>query len=265
MRGVIGLACAVAMMTSCGEEGTARGGAATGDEQPLLILAAANLTAPFEALEPAYEAAVGDEVTFVFGSSGNLAAQIRNGAPADVYVSASESFLDGLMSDGLIDAATRVEVAVGRLAVVVPPGRDVPAGLSKVSDLAYDVVAIANPEHAPYGVAARSALEAVGVWSALGDRLVLGENVAQTFQYLRTGNADLGLVALSLVLPGDDASGPALPHHVVDAALHAPILQVAGVVQASPNTRRAADFLAWLIGPDGRAILSRFGFEPPEA
>lgn len=264
MRRVVGSVFAVAMITGCGGEGAARGGAATGDD-PLLILAAANLTAPFEALEPAYEAAVGDEVTFVFGSSGNLAAQIRNGAPADVYVSASESFLDGLVSDGLIDPATRVEVAVGRLALVAPPGRDVPTGLSEVSDPAYHVVAIANPEHAPYGVAARSALQAAGVWAGLGDRLVLGENVAQTFQYVRTGNADLGLVALSLVRPGDDVNGPEILHRVVDAGLHAPIMQVGGVVHASPDARRAADFLAWVTGPDGRAILRRFGFEPPEA
>lgn len=263
MRGVIGFTFVAAMIAGCGGEGAARGGAATGDE-PLLVLAAANLVAPFEVLEPAYESAVGEKVTFVFGSSGNLAAQIRNGAPADVYVSANEGFLDGLVSDGLIDPATRVEVAVGRLAVVVPPGRDVPPGLGNLSDLAYDVVAIANPEHAPYGVAARSALQAVGVWSTLGDRLVLGENVAQTFQYVRTGNADVGLVALSLVVPGD-ASGPALPYRVVDAGLHPPILQVAGVVRASPSASRAADFLAWLTGPDGRAILRRFGFEPPES
>lgn len=261
MRGAVGLVFAVAMSMACGAEGAGRGGAATEDE-PLLVLAAANLTAPFEALEPAYAVAVGEAVTFVFGSSGNLAAQIRNGAPADVYVSANESFLDSLVSDGLIDPATRVEVAVGRLALVVPPGREVPTGLSEVSDLAYDIVAIANPEHAPYGVAARSALQAVGVWSTLGDRLVLGENVAQTFQYVRTGNADVGLVALSLVLLGDAADRPALPHRVVDSGLHAPILQVAGVVQASPNASRAADFLAWVTGPDGRAILRRFGFEP---
>lgn len=258
------MAWAVTMLTACGGEGAARGGATTEDE-PLLVLAAASLTAPFEALEPAYETAVGEEVTFVFGSSGNLAAQIRNGAPADVYVSANEGFLDGLVSDGLIDPATRVEVAVGRLALVVPPGRDVPKGLGNVSDLGYDVVAIANPEHAPYGVAARSALRAAGVWSTLGDRLVLGENVAQTFQYVRTGNADVGLVALSLVLPGEDASGSALPHRVVDAGLHPPILQIAGVVRASPNATRAADFLAWVTGPDGRAILRRFGFEPLES
>lgn len=256
MRGAVGLSLAVAMISACGGEEAASSGAATEDE-PLLVLAAANLTAPFEALEPAYEASVGEEVTFVFGSSGNLAAQIRNGAPADVYVSANESFLDGLVSDGLIDPATRVEVAVGRLALVVPAGRDVPTGLGNVSDLAYEVVAIANPEHAPYGVAARSALEAVGVWSTLGDRLVLGENVAQTFQYVRTGNADVGLVALSLV--------PTLPHRVVDAGLHPPILQVGGVVRGSSNAARAADFLTWVTGPDGRAILWRFGFEPPES
>lgn len=251
------------MGAACGGEGAPGGGAST-EDAPLLVLAAANLTASFEALEPAYEAATGDDVTFVFGSSGNLAAQIRNGAPADVYVSADETFLDDLVSDGLIDGATRVEVTVGRLALVVPPGREVPAGLGELTDRAYDVIAIANPEHAPYGVAARSTLRALGVWSTLSDRLVMGENVAQTFQHVRTGNADAGLVALSLVLSGDTLEGAVLPHRVVDADLHDPILQVGGVVRASRHASRAADFLAWVTGPDGRAILQRYGFEPPE-
>lgn len=236
-----------------------RGGdAAQESEAPLLVLAASDLTIAFTELEPAYETATGTEVTTVFGSSGNLAAQIRNGAPADVFISANEFFVDDLVSAGRIDPATRVEVAVGRLALVVPPRRAVPDDLGALTDAAYRVVAIANPEHAPYGVAARSALRTTGVWSTLGDRLVMGENVVQAYQYVRTGNADAGLVALGLLRPPD------LPYRLVDPSLHDPIVQVGGVVRASRHASRAADFLAWVTGPDGRTILQRYGFEPPE-
>lgn len=251
------------MAGGCGEDRTAGEGARA--DAPLLVLAASDLTAAFEVLGPAYEAATGVALTVVFGSSGNLAAQIRSGAPADLYVSANEAFVDGLVSAGWIDPETRVEIAVGRLALVVPPGRTLPRALDDLSDPGYGVIAIANPEHAPYGLAARTALQEAGVWSELGDRVVMGENVVQALQYVRTGNADAGLVALGLVLSGDVEGGSALPHRVVDADLHAPILQAAGVVRASPHAARAGDFLAWLTGPDGRAILRRFGFEPPES
>ncbi len=256
------VACAllVATLAVAGCEGEARSArdGARESETPLLVLAASDLTIAFTELEPAYEQASGNEVTTVFGSSGNLAAQIRNGAPADVFISANESFVDDLVSAGRIDSATRVEVAVGRLALVVPPGRAVAEDPGALTDPVYRVIAIANPEHAPYGVAARSALQATGAWTTLDDRLVMGENVVQAYQYVRTGNADAGLVALGLLRSAD------LPYRLVDADLHAPILQVGGVVRASPHASRAADFLAWVTGPDGRAILQSYGFEPPE-
>lgn len=263
----------LAVTAGCGgEDRTGRDGVHE-LEIPLLVLAASDLTVAFAELEAAYETATGTEVTTVFGSSGNLAAQIRNGAPADVYISANESFVDDLVSAGRIDPATRVEVAVGRLALVVPPGRAVPSDPGALTDPVYRVVAIANPEHAPYGVAARSTLQSSGVWSTLGDRLVMGENVVQAYQYVRTGNADAGLVALGLFRRVDDESGSEetgsagadLPYLLVDDALHDPILQVGGVVRGSSQVSRAADFLAWVTGPDGRAILRHFGFEPPES
>ena len=233
--------------------------------QPLLVLAAANLTGAMEAVEEAYEAASGEELTVVFGSSGNLAAQIRHGAPADVYVSADETFFDGLTSDGLLSPSSRVEVAVGRLAVIVPPGRPPVDDLQVLGDPTYQVVAMANPDHAPYGAAARSVLQAAGVWPALAGRLVMGENVAQALQYVRTGNADVGLVALSLVVSPDSGSGAGPSFTVVDPALHEPLLQVGGVVTESGRPDAAAAFLSWLAGAGGRTILQRYGFEVPSS
>ncbi len=242
-------------------------GAEDRDDQSLLVLAAANLTGAMEAVELAYEATSGQTLTVVFGSSGNLAAQIRHGAPADVYVSANERFFDELASDGFLDPSSRVEVAVGRLALVTPPGRPAVERLQALGDPSFQAVAMANPEHAPYGAAARSALRAVGIWGALEGRMVMGENVAQAFQYVRTGNADAGLVALSLVVsPGDDTftgAGDLPSYTVVDKALHAPLSQVGGVVSGSRRPEAASGFLAWLAGPEGRRILGGYGFEEP--
>ena len=249
------------LLSACGADRGREARAAA--REPLLVLAAANLTRALEAAVPAYEASAGEDVTVVFGSSGNLAAQIRHGAPADVYISANEAFLDGLLADGRIEADSRAEVVVGPLALVVPPGRNLPDGLEALSDRSYRMVAVANPEHAPYGVAARAALEAAGVWMALDGRLVMGENVAQTLQYVRTGNADAGLVALSLLLPGDPEAEDPVPHLIVDPSLHAPILQVGGIVSGSPRAGRGRAFLAWLTGPGGSEILRRYGFEAP--
>ncbi len=236
-------------------------GAGDREPQPLLVLAAANLTGAMEAAEAAYETDSREAVTVVFGSSGNLAAQIRHGAPADVYLSANERFFDELAADGFLDPATRVEVAVGRLALVVPPGRTVVERLERLDDPAYRVLAMANPEHAPYGEAARDALRAAGVWSAVKDRVVMGENVAQALQYVRTGNADAGLVALSLVVSPDPGRG--LPHAIVDPGLHLPLSQVGGVVAGSRRPEAATAFLTWMTEGRGRDILRDHGFESP--
>ncbi len=233
------------------------------DTQPLLVLAASNLTVALSAAQADYEAASGEELTLVFGSSGDLAAQIRHGAPADVYLSANETFFDRLASEGFLDGASRVDMAVGRLAVVVPEGRPAVKRLDALDDPSYEVVAMANPEHAPYGQAARAALRAVDVWPSLHARVVMGENVVQTLQYVRTGNADAGLVALSLVLSPEAGGGEGLPFTVVDRALHAPLSQVGGVVAGSRRPEAAEGFLAWLTGPQGQTILEGYGFESP--
>jgi molybdate transport system substrate-binding protein len=129
-----------------------------------------------------------------------------------------------------------------------------------LTDPGYAVVAIANPEHAPYGRAARQALEAAGAWDAVSPRLVLGENIMHAYQFVRTGNADAGLVALGLVR---GVSGPPVPYTLVDSALHAPLRQVAGVVAGTGRAEQARRFLDFVMSADGRGVLARFGFERP--
>jgi molybdate transport system substrate-binding protein len=228
-------------------------------DAPLLVLGASDLLFAFEELVPLYEERTGERLDLVLGSTGNLTAQIRNGAPADLFFSANEAFLDDLIVAGRIDPESRRIYAVGRLAMVVPPEAILPEGPAHLIDERFGTIAIANPEHAPYGWAAREAFRSLGIWDAIEPRLVLGENVAHALQFVRTGNADGGIVALSLVM---GTEGEAVPYRVVDDGLHARMLQVAGVVVDTPHRDRAIAFLEFVLSEEGQELLERYGFEP---
>jgi molybdate transport system substrate-binding protein len=242
------------------EDGEAEERSASLAADPLLVLAASDLQAAFHELVPRFEANTGRRVDLVLGSTGNLAAQIRHGAPADLFFAANETFLDGLIRDGRIQAESRQEYAVGRLALVAGPGADPPRGMEALTDPDYPVVAMANPEHAPYGMVAREALAAAGIWDEVEPRLILGENISHTLQFVQTGNADAGMVALALVR---GVPGATLPYTVVSDTLHSPLRQVAGVVDGTTQGEVARQFLDYVLSPEGQAILDRFGFEPP--
>lgn len=197
-----------------------------------------------------------------YGSSGQFVQQLRNGAPFDVYLSADATYVQQLVDAGLADRRDVFPYAIGRLVTWFP--EEVPtagAGLDALADESIRTVAIANPEHAPYGRAAISALESVGVLDAVQSKLVLGENVAQAAEFVRSGNADAGIVALSLVL-SDPLRGvgswSAVP---LDSY---PRLDQAGVVLAGAGDPRAAAIVrAAILGPEGRAVLADYGFSLP--
>lgn len=230
------------------------------DAAPLLVLAASDLQVAFEEILSLFEARTGERVSLVLGSTGNLATQIRNGAPGDLFFAANESFLEELIAAGRVEPNTRRIYALGRLVLVAPPGRDPPAEIASLAAPGFEIVAIANPEHAPYGIAARDALERAGLWDWIQPRLVLGENVSQTYQLVRTGNADVGIVALGLVM---GAPGDPVPYTLVGSELHAPLRQAAGVVTGSARPEFAQAFLDLVLSPEGQEIMARYGFEPP--
>jgi len=225
---------------------------------PLLVLAAADLQNAFAEMVERYRSSGGGPVDLVFGSTGNLATQIEQGAPADLFFSANEAFLHGLLSAGLILPGSRTPYAVGRLALVWSDTAPPPTGFNDLLRNEYRIVAIANPDHAPYGVAARETLESAGVWSGIESRLVIGENVSQAYQFVRTGNADVGLVALSLLQEDTPRE-----HILVPQAMHGPLLQVAGVLARTAQPDEAQRFLAFVMSPEGQTILRRYGFEEP--
>jgi molybdate transport system substrate-binding protein len=231
-----------------------------GDDERLLVLAASDLQFALPELASEFEAEHGVAVDVVLGSTGNLTAQIENGAPADLFMAANERFIDRLETAGLTLPETRRVYAVGRLVVAVRAGTELPTELDELVQPGYATIAIANPEHAPYGQAAREAMAAVGVWRAVESRLVLGESVSQAFQYVRGGNADAGIVALSIAIADQTVRWVEIP-----ADLHAPLRQAAAVLRGSRRTGLAAQFLDYVVSDEGQAILRRYGFEPPDS
>jgi molybdate transport system substrate-binding protein len=235
------------------------GGCATASSDAdgsIVVFAASDLQPVLPEIVRLFEERGGGRVIVVPGSSGNLATQIRHGAPADLYLSANETFVDQLIELGAIDGSTRIVYAVGRLALVSAGGVPLPGAIESLRSDSYRVIAIANPDHAPYGVAAREALTADGSWPAVASRLVFAENIVQAYQFVASGSADAGIVALSLALAAGNR-----PYTLVDEALHAPIRQTGGVIAGRPNAVAAGEFLRFIAGPDGQEVLARFGFE----
>jgi molybdate transport system substrate-binding protein len=221
-------------------------------ERPLLVAAASDLQPAFAELGREYEQRTGRSVTFTFGSSGQLSEQLKNGAPYEVFASASADYVDEVLRAGRGDEGSRADYALGRLAVWTP---DEPAALGDLVQPRFRRIAIAHPEHAPYGVAAREALAGLPV----GDRLVYGENVSDALRLATSGNADAAVVALSLARARPGGSWTEVP-----ADAHAPLHQ-ALLVTADSDRRAAAQGFADLVtGDDGQAVLARHDFSPPQ-
>jgi molybdate transport system substrate-binding protein len=218
----------------------------------LRIAAAADLARAFDEVGAAFEKAGNARPTFSFGSTGLLAKQIQEGAPFDVFAAANVSFADDVIKAGRCDPASKALYARGR--VVVWAKGEPPKSLAELADARYVKIAIANPEHAPYGRAAMEALTSAGVADAVKPKLVYGENVQQTLQFAQTGNAEAAIVALSLATVSD---GKWL---AIDPALHKPIDQA--MVTCGKNGA-AARFTVFVGSAEGRAIMRRYGFLLP--
>ena len=233
--------------------------AAPAAEPPTLtVFGAADLARVFREIVPRFERALGLKVTLVLGSTGNLAKQIEHGAPADVFFAANRSFVDDLVAKRAVIAETRALYAQGRLALVT--ARASGPRLTDPRELAAPRIrriAIANPAHAPYGQAAEEALRALGLWDALRPKLVYGENVRHAVQFVESGAADAGIVALSLANVAGVESAP------VDPALHRPLDQAVAVVRRSARPELALAFIQFVNGPEGRPIMKRYGFALP--
>lgn len=234
---------------------------AAGAPAPLLIAAASDLQSALPSLIAGFEAAQGESVRVSFGSSGQFVSQIRNGAPFDLFLSADSEYAQQLIDSGHAVAASLTPYASGRLVVWARRDRgiDVRPGLRVLLDPRVRRIAIANPDHAPYGRAAVAALRASGLLETLQPRLVLGENVSQAAQFVLSGNAEAGIIARSLAL--SPALQDAGVYADVPPALHPPLRQAGVVIRTSSQQERATRFLLFLRAPASAALLRRFGFE----
>jgi molybdate transport system substrate-binding protein len=230
----------------------------TNQSPELTVAAAADLSNAFEEIGRQFEASHKIKVTFVFGSTGLLTRQIENGAPMDLFAAANVDYINQLEQKGLIVPGTKATYARGRITLWTTA--DSPLQIEKLADLTRPEVkriAIANPDHAPYGLAAQQALQTAGIWDTVKPKLVFGDNIRQTLQYAETGNVDVSIVALSL---SQQSKGR---WTLIPEEMHQPIDQALAVMKSTHNENAAREFASFVTGPEGRAVLAQYGFAFP--
>lgn len=222
------------------------------------MAAASDLQQAFTQIGQRFERQTGGKVVFSFGATGNLAKQIENGAPFDLFAAANVRYVEDLERKGLTAPGSRQVYAIGHLVLASnkragPPVKD----LRGLLEARVRRVAIANPDHAPYGFAAREALRKAGVWEPLQPKLVLAENIRQTLQFVQTGNVEAAIIALSV------ASVPEITYQRIDSRMHSPLRQALAIMKNSPHSDTARRFSEFVLGPAGRAVLLKYGFDAP--
>jgi molybdate transport system substrate-binding protein len=232
-------------------------GAPAGAEA-ISVAVAANFTAPMKAIAAAFEQATGHRVLASYGASGKLYAQVKNGAPFEAFLSADAKTPAKLEAEGETVPGSRFTYAVGTLVLwsADPERVDAQGEVLRRGD--FNKLAIANPKTAPYGAAAMQTLAGLGLVDAVTPKLVQGENIAQTHQFVSTGNAELGFVALSQVsLDGKLTGGSAW---IVPAAMHEPILQDAVILTKGADKPAVAALMEYLRGEAARAVIQSYGY-----
>ncbi|HXN86648.1 MAG TPA: molybdate ABC transporter substrate-binding protein [Candidatus Binataceae bacterium] len=230
----------------------------------ITVAAAADLTFAFKDVAAKFQQQSGDIVKLSFGSSGNFFSQIQNGAPFDLFFSADIGYAKKLEAAGLIEPGSLYEYAIGKIVLWVPNASklDVSKGLAILSDPSINKIAIANPEHAPYGRAAMAAMKHAGIYDQLKDKIVLGENISQTAQFVQSGSADIGIVALSLAIsPTMKDTGK---YFEIPGADYPAIEQAAVIVKSSKKKDLARKFLSFLRTPEIVALMEHYGFAVPK-
>lgn len=236
-------------------------GAAAGAE-PLTVAVAANVKYAFEDLAAEFKKETGIEVQGVFGASGQIVAQVKSGAPYDVFLSADTEYPEALYKDGLATAAPRV-YAIGVLVLWTRKDIDLGKGIAAVNDPVVAKVAIANPKLAPYGRAAIQALEKAGLSKSTGPKLVYGESIGQTLQFADAGAADVAFVAKSQVISAEMAGRGTwveVPRGSYDAIAQSVVMLKHGAEYRPDVARKFVDFL---FTPKARAIFEKYGYILP--
>lgn len=246
---------ALACVTACKTKSPASSVSTATSADEITVAAAADLTPAFEELGREFQSANKTKVVFVFGSTGMLTRQIENGAPFDLFAAANVSYIDELDQKGLIIPDSKTIYARGRITLWTT--QESPIRLQGIADLARPEVqriAIANPDHAPYGLAAKQALQSAGVWDRVQPKLVYADNIRQTLQYAQTGNVEVAIVALSLSVQSNGRWS------LIPEELHQPIDQALAIVKTTQKEQAARAFAAFVNSPQGKAVMKKYGF-----
>ena len=223
------------------------------------VAVAANFTAPVQAIAADFERDTGNKVVASYGATGQFYAQIKNGAPFEVFLAADDTTPAKLESEGLTVPGSRFTYATGTLALWSAKDGYVDANGDVLKKNAFTHLAIANPKAAPYGLAATQALARLGLTQAVSAKIVEGQNISQAQQFVATGNAELGFVALSQIYKnGKITSGSAW---LVPPSLHEPIRQDAAVLQKGKDNAVAKQFADYLKGPKAAAVIKSYGYQ----
>ena len=244
----LGVAALALALVSCGRKSGSSG-------TEIKVAAAANLARAFEEAGKAFQAETGIRASFTFKASGLLATQIQEGAPFDLFASADVGFADKVIASGDCDASTKALYARGRI-VAYTPGEALPS-LDALVDPKYRKIGLANPDHAPYGMAAKQALTRLGLWEKVEPKVVYAENIQIPMQWAKTGNVDVAFTALSLAVVSDGGSSLS-----IDPALHEPLDQALVVCSDGEAGEAAKKFAAFLASEPGLEILGRYGYAP---
>jgi len=228
--------------------------AGSASASPLKVAVAANFTDPAKEIASLFEKASGHKLVLSFGSTGQFYAQISQGAPFEVFLSADKATPAKAISEGHAIKGTEFTYAVGRL-VLFSKTPGLVENEQSLKQAKFSKLAIANPSAAPYGAAAVETMKALGVWDALQPRIVQGQNIAQTFKFTETANADAGFVALSQVVFLTGGS-----RWVVPGRYHAPIAQDAVLLKAGSANKAAREFLAFMRSDQARLVIEKFGY-----
>ncbi|WP_062049488.1 molybdate ABC transporter substrate-binding protein [Bacillus sp. JCM 19034] len=226
------------------------------EEKTIYIAAAADLYHAFTEIGDEFTEQTGTKVEYTFGATGLLTQQIQQGAPFDLFAAAHESFIDRLVESGDVLADTKVNYAVGRIVLMGRSGLDRLDEYALLGDEVQSIV-IANPEHAPYGKAAQETLQSWELWDQVKEKIIYAENIRQAFQYVESGNVDVGFIALAHTLDTD------LSYQLIDQADYEPIIQALAIVSDTENYEASEQFIQFLVSDRGLELLSKYGFEQP--
>jgi molybdate transport system substrate-binding protein len=234
-----------------------------GAAQEITVAAAADLQFVMQDVGARFQSETGKSVKLIYGSSGNFAQQLQNGAPFDMFFSANLDYPKQLEAAGLTEPGTVYQYAIGKIVVWVPNDSklDVSSGLKALLNPSIKKIAIANPQHAPYGKAAVAAMQKENIYEQVKDKFVLGENISQTASFVASGSADVGIVALSLALsPNMKDKGR---YAEVPAADYPPIEQACVIMGTSKNKSVAHQFLKFIQSSPIRELFQKYGFAIP--